>query len=86
MLQTDQSALHMANSATSVEKETIYLAAKCTGGRQSSRNLHANQNLNYLQEDSDGSQFEEYTIDVITYQVSAFEERNTQNSCLHQSK
>ena len=30
--------------------------------------------LNYVQEDSDGSQFEEYTIDVITYQVSAVEE------------
>ena len=27
-----------------------------------------------MQEDSDGSQFEEYTIDVITYQVSAVEE------------
>ena len=43
-----------------------YFAAKCIGGRQSSRNLHANQNLNYVQEDPDGSQFEEYTIDVIT--------------------
>ena len=30
--------------------------------------------MNYVQEDSDGSQFEEYTIDVITYQVSAVEE------------
>ena len=28
-----------------------------------------------MQEDSDGSQFEEYTIDVITYQVSAVEEK-----------
>ena len=50
-----------------------HFAAKCTGGRQTSRNLHANQNLNYVQEDSDGSQFEEYTIDVITYQVGAEE-------------
>ena len=31
--------------------------------------------MNYVQEDSDGSQFEEYTIDVITYQVSAVEEK-----------
>ena len=52
-----------------------HFAAKCTGGSHSSRNLHANQNLNYVQEDSDGSQFEEYTIDVITYQVSAVEEK-----------
>ena len=52
-----------------------HFAAKCTGGRQFSRNLHANQNLNYVQEDSDESQFEEYTIDVITYQVSAVEEK-----------
>ena len=52
-----------------------HFAAKSTGVRQSSRNLHANQNLNYVQEDSDKSQFEEYTIDVITYQVSDVEEK-----------
>ena len=52
-----------------------HFAAKCTGGRQSSHNLHANQNVNYVQEDSDASQFEEYTIDVITYQVNAVEEK-----------
>ena len=51
-------------------------AAKCTGGKQSSRNLPTTQHLNYVQEDSDESQFVEYTIDVITYQVSAVEERN----------
>ena len=57
------SALDMANSVTSVEKATL-LAAKCTGGKQFSCNLHANQNMNYLQEDSYESQFEEYTIDM----------------------
>ena len=31
--------------------------------------------MNYVQEDSDESQFEEYIIDVITYQVSAVEEK-----------
>ena len=48
---------------------------KCTRGRQSSRNLHASQNLNCVHEDSDGSQFEEYIIDALTYQVSAVEEK-----------
>ena len=31
--------------------------------------------MNYVQEDSDESQFEEYIIDVITYQVGAVEEK-----------
>ena len=39
-----------------------HFAAKCTGGKQFSCNLHVNQNMNYVQEDSDESQFEEYTI------------------------
>ncbi|XP_068684745.1 uncharacterized protein [Montipora foliosa] len=63
-----------------------HFAAKCTGGRQSSRNLHANQNLNYVQEDSDWSQFEEYTIHVITYQVSAVEEKETPKTVVYISQ
>ena len=50
-----------------------HFAAKCTGGKQFSCNLHVNRNMNYVQEDSDESQFEEYTI--ITYQVSVFEQK-----------
>ena len=50
-----------------------FFAAKCTGGKQFTCNLHVNQNMNYVREDSDKNQFEEYTI--VTYQVSAVEQK-----------
>ena len=52
-----------------------HFCCKAYRRKQSSRNLRAIQNLNYGQEVSDESQFEEYTIDVITYEVSAVEEK-----------
>ena len=62
---TDQSALHMAVQQVWKKQPFCCLVY---------RRMAVHSELNYVQEDSDGSQFEEYTIDVITYQVSAVEE------------
>ena len=62
-----------------------HFAVKCLADKRPSQSSRADQNLHYV--DDLETSFEEYTIDVITHQISAVETNPCpQNNCSQQSR